>query len=262
LDKERYPLQAQVIEQLSKHAQIALESAGKVVPILYTISLILRKRQANVWPAGINFKDVDGNVIFSVGDEVTESMKLDMLCDNTCDPDSDEDCSEGMIPEMVMAGQRVVVFSQFKEPLKALQERLAARGISVARFDGDTPENERQIIKTDFDRKYCDEEGYEKKFDVVLCNFRTGGVGLNFTGATQMIILDEEWNPGKNEQAYGRIDRIGQTEETTVHVLRMEKTVDDWMAQLNQEKKDMIDGFESEAKLSESMLQALKDGDM
>lgn len=262
LDKVRYAKQAKVIEDLTRHAQIAIESAGVAIPMLYTITLILRKRQANVWPAGIEFKDVHGNVVYRVGDDFQESQKLDMLVDLSCDPLSDEDCSEGLIPEMVMEGERVVVFSQFKGPLKELDKRLRERGINSVVFDGDTPESLRREIKDDFDRKVCDEEGYEKKYDVVLCNFKTGGVGLNFTGATQMIILDEEWNPGKNEQAYARIDRVGQTEETQVHILRMRRTVDDWMAALNKEKADMIDGFESETKDADAILDALKNGEM
>lgn len=262
LDKDRYPKQAKVIEDLTKHAQIAIESAGTAVPMLYTITLILRKRQANVWPAGIEFKDTFGNVVYRVGDEVQESQKLDMLCDLSCDPLSDEDCSEGMIPEMVLQGERVVVFSQFKGPLHELNSRLQERGINSVVFDGDTPDNVRREVKEDFDRTVSDQEGYEYKYDVVLCNFKTGGVGLNFTAATQMIILDEEWNPGKNEQAYARIDRVGQTEETQVHILRMQRTVDDWMAALNKQKAEMIDGFESEAKDADAILDALKNGDM
>lgn len=259
LDKDRYPKQAKVIEDLTKHAQIAVESAGTAIPMLYTITLILRKRQANVWPAGIEFKDVKGNVVFSVGDEVTESQKLDMLVDNTCSPDN-EDCTEGMIPEMVAEGERVVVFSQFKGPLKELVARLNERGIRAVAYDGETNDKTAREIKEDFDRSVVGDGEY--KYDVVCANFRKGGVGLNFTAATQTIILDEEWNPGKNEQAYGRTDRIGQTQESQVHILRMARTVDDWMAALNSEKAEMINGFESEAKLSDSILDALKNGEL
>ena len=94
----------------------------------------------------------------------------------------------------------------------------------------------------------------------MLCNYKTGGVGLNFTGATQMIILDEEWNAGKSDQAFNRIDRIGQTEETTVHILRLEKTIDEWMAKLIESKRDMVEGFENKADLQAELLKALQEG--
>ena len=254
MDELLYPQQSKVIRDLSKHAVLILN--GKTVPILYVIALITRKRQANVWPGGIEFKDEDGNVVYSVGDEVRESIKLDRICNAS---------GEGLIPEItgygdMTNGDRVVIFSQFKTPLAELEQRLNNVGISVVRFDGDTPSHVRDQVKIDFDRKYCDQPGYETKWQVVLCNYKTGGVGLNFTGATQMIILDEEWNAGKSDQAFNRIDRIGQTEETTVHILRLEKTIDEWMAKLIESKRDMVEGFENKADLQAELLKALQEG--
>ena len=257
MDTELYPKQASVIQQLTKHAMIMLEN-GKQMPILAMIALITRKRQANVWPAGIELKDEDGVVVFSVGDDVQESIKLDKIITSNGE--------DGLLPELTAdgnmeLGERVVVFSQFKGPLAELERRCKVNNISVVRFDGDTPNDIRTEIKKDFDRKFCDVEGYEKKWQVVLCNYKTGGVGLNFTSATQMIILDEEWNPGKATQAYGRIDRMGQTEETTVHILQLEKTVDTWMRSLNEQKEEMINGFESSAELAGILYESMKNGE-
>lgn len=257
MDQELYPKQFNVITQLSKHSMVMLED-GRQMPIFAIIALITRKRQANVWPAGITLKDEEGNVVFSVGDDVQESIKLDKLIDHH---------NEGLIPDLtdngnMELGERVVVFSQFKGPLRELEQRLNAAGISAARFDGDTDTAQRNIIRKDFDRKFCDEPGYEKKYQVVLCNYRTGGVGLNFTGATQMVVLDEEWSPGKSNQAYGRIDRMGQTQETTVHVLQLERTIDEWMRNLNIAKQEMVDGFEESANLQGMLAESFKNGDL
>lgn len=267
MDPILYPQQAKVIKDLSKHAMIVLQGAGEQevkVPILYIISLITRKRQANVWPAGIELKDPDGVVTYSVGDEVRESIKLDRIILPANRSESGE--AEGLIPDMVgegfISGDRIVVFSQFKTPLIELENRLATAGISTVRFDGDTPSNIREQVKVDFDRKYCEQEGYIPKWQVVLCNYRTGGVGLNFTAATQAIFLDEEWNPGKADQAANRISRIGQTQETMVHILRIERTIDDWMAALNTQKANLIEGFETEVDLQEVLFKALGDEEM
>jgi SNF2 family DNA or RNA helicase len=134
----------------------------------------------------------------------------------------------------------------------------------VARFDGDTPESERVKIKEDVDRRTCEAPDYgQYKYQVVLCNYRTGGVGLNFTAMTETIFMDEEWNPGKADQAMGRTDRIGQTEETNVHILRVPGTIDTWMVNLNEEKADIISGFESATKdTAKSLLDAMKSGDI
>lgn len=272
-DKEEYPEQWKVMETLNKHAAILLGSESEdgpneILPVLYMIALITRKRQAIVWPAGIQLKNKEGMVMFNVS--AYESIKLDKIIKR---PNGDPEFS-GLIPELVgiydednhngtgYDGERVVVFSQFKEPLKELEKRLQEANIPTVRYDGDTPADIRADAQIDFDAKFCNADDYQLKYQVILCNYKTGGVGLNFTGATQMIILDEEWNPGKADQAYGRIDRMGQTKETTVHVLRVKNSVDTWMAQLIQDKADMVEGFESTVNLQQEMYDAIMNGDM
>jgi len=252
LDPEEYPEQFKVLQGLNKHAAIILDSE-KAVSILYLIALITRKRQAIVYPEGIELKDQDGQVVYKV--DCHESIKLDKLIKANGETNSYE-TPTGLIPDL--GDERTVVFSQFKQPLKELERRLKAAGYSVARYDGDTPEDIRQEVQLDFDRKTMPEK---PKYQILLANYRAGGVGLNFTGATQMIILDREWSPGKEGQALGRIDRIGQTEETTVHVIRVKQSIDIWLDNLIQQKKEMIDGFESEIDLSQSLKDFLEDGD-
>ena len=225
MERETYPDQWRVMQQISKEAQIRL-SNGQRHTIMESITLILRKRQANVWPAGIQITDEDGEVIFDVGDDVDESIKLDRMIDK--------------ILTIHREGRRQAVFSQFKTPLVELEERLFRLGISTARLDGDTKEAERKRIKSNLDRN----NGEAPLFDVVLVNYKTGGVGLNLTAVTATHILDEEWNPGKRDQAYGRSNRIGQTEENEVFVWRIKGTVDTYMARLISMKEDMIAGFE------------------
>ena len=77
-----------------------------------------------------------------------------------------------------------------------------------------------------------------------------------------MIILDSEWNGGKADQAYGRIDRMGQTEETIVHVLEIEGTIDAWMSALVEDKRAMVEGFTSTADLAQALLAAMKSGEI
>jgi SNF2 family DNA or RNA helicase len=243
-DSELYPLQWKYMQMLKKFNQIVL-SNGKSMTALAAITMILRMRQMNVWPGGIQIKDEEGYTVFNVGEEVQESIKVDKAVELIEDAGDD----------------RVVLFSQFKPPLRELQLRLEKLGISSVVYDGDTTESIREQVKADFNRSVVGDGPY--KWQVVLANYKTGGVGLNFTAATQMIILDEEWNPGKEEQSFARIDRIGQTEETTVHILRVKGTIDTWMAQLIEEKRAIVEGFEREGEsLSQQMLDALNKGEI
>ena len=226
LDKDEYPLQWRTVQQLTRAAQIILDS-GERMTIMDLIALTTRKRQANVWPGGITLKDKDGEVIFSVGSEVQESAKMDMLIQN-------------VIREHA-SGRRQVVFSQFKTGLAELEKRIKALGIRVIRLDGDTPSQDRDEIRTNFYRA----KDEDAKWDVLLANYKTGGVGLNLTSATVTHILDEEWNPGKRDQAYNRTNRMGQTEAMDVYRYIIPRTIDVTMANLIHRKEQMIDSFES-----------------
>jgi SNF2 family DNA or RNA helicase len=141
-----------------------------------------------------------------------------------------------------------------------LYVRLKDKGIDVVRFNGETTDALRNEIKLDVDRSVTDPA--KSKFQVVLAHYRTGGVGLNMTGITNLVVLDEAWNPASRDQAYGRVDRIGQTEETTVHVIRIKKSIDTWLSQLIEDKEALVAGFEKEMNLAAAMLDALIAGDM
>lgn len=235
LDRERYPRQHEIMRQITVEAQIKLES-GEQHTIMSSLALITRKRQANVWADGIEIKDIDGNVILKV--DCGESMKMDVIFDNVLTKHAE--------------GHRQVVFSQFATALEEMEDRLTAAGLRVARFDGSTPQSMRGKIKTDFYRAKT--ENSEARYDVILANYKTGGVGLNLTGATIVHIMDEEWNPGKRDQAYGRVSRFGQTEETETYVYRLLKSVDTYMARLIRMKEDMVDTFTSGQKVTSGML--------
>ena len=64
----------------------------------------------------------------------------------------------------------------------------------------------------------------DKKRDVFLISTKAGGVGINLTSATVIIIYDSDWNPQNDTQAIARAHRIGQTNEVTVYRLVTSKT--------------------------------------
>jgi SNF2 family DNA or RNA helicase len=249
LDEHKYTKQYKIVRQLSERAQIMLDS-GESMTIMHLIALITRKRQANVWPAGIELKDNEGNVVFSVGQEVRESCKLDVVVDQ--------------ILQIHAEGRRQVVFSQFTTALQGLFEMLEEAGLSVALLTGATPRNLRDEIKNNF---YL-AKGEEPKWDIVLCNYKTGGTGLNLTSATATHIIDEEWNPGKRDQAYARTDRIGQELENDVYIYRIPASIDTWMSNTIHRKEQMVSAFndtmgeEGAEMTAESLSEAMRSGEI
>lgn len=222
-EPDEYKLQQKIIRQISTAASIVL-SDGTNATLMHMIALITRKRQANVWPGGIVIREpVTGKVLLDVGTEVRESFKMDAIVDEI----------------MSRYPRRQVVFSQFSTAIDEMATRLKRKGLRVAVLTGDTSDRERTIIKRDF---------YETRndylYDVLIGNYKVAATGLNLTQAKVMHILDEEWNPGKRGQAYGRINRLGQTDETEVIVWRIKRTIDTWLANILARKERMLKQFD------------------
>lgn len=241
---ESYPKQYKAYKQARDYAQIVLDPDREIamsMPVFLTV--LLRLRQVLTWPDAIELKITNAETgekeVFAKLN-VSQSIKLDK--------------AEELIREITEEGDRVVLFSQFKAPLHELQNRLGNRAVV---YDGETSGYTRNLIQLDFDIKTAPKE---PRWDVVLGNYKAMAEGLNLNAASHMIILDEEWNPGRQEQAYGRIDRLGQTKETMIHTIRVEDSVDTWMADLIEEKRNIVGGFEVEADMAQRMFDALRNG--
>lgn len=255
-DDETYAEQAKARQHMKDYATIVIdEKAGKALQATVMIALITRLRQIETWPAGIIQYDTytdpitgsvkkridphTGQPIIKLQLDVEESQKLDYII--RWDKESEE--WEGLIPDSV-EDERMVVFSQFKAPLQELKRRVEASGRKAVILDGSTPTNLREEIRLDFDRKHTPNRE-KAKWDVLLANYKAGGVGLNLTCATNMIICDSEWNPGKRDQAFDRIHRIGQTENVTIQVVLIKDTIDKWLEDLMQAKDSVVSGFDN-----------------
>jgi SNF2 family DNA or RNA helicase len=57
-----------------------------------------------------------------------------------------------------------------------------------------------------------------------------------------MIVLERQWNPGKEEQFEARIDRFGQKEPTVADYLVAKTTVDEDFSAMVEEKRRICGG--------------------
>lgn len=245
ITEDNYPRQRKVIDSLEQNASIVLNRVDEfgnpvAINVIEKIALITRLRQAACYPAGIQIKDDLGNIVLSVGEDVQESAKIDKALQ--------------IIIEAVEDGRRVTLFSQFKGALASLEDQLNLIGIRAVRLDGETSKATRSEIKANFDKS----RGEEPKWDVVLANYKTGGVGLNFTACTVLITLDEEWNDGKKQQGLARVQRIGQDEQVFFHEIVAVGTMDEWMRTLIENKKAMAESFnEMQAEQQQAIMDEL-----
>lgn len=231
-DKVKYREQWDAYKRLADNFKLDLQK--ETVGVTEVVVQLTRLRQMLVWPRGIKIRDpITKEVVDQVS--IARSFKLDIV--------------ERLAREFLET-ERIVVFSHFKEPLRELQRRL---GDCATVYDGDTPQSHREAVRHDFSA-----ENKHPRWSALLCNYRSAGEGLNLVGATQAILLDEEWSPGRNQQAYGRINRIGQTKETGVHIPRVLGTVDTWMAELNEFKGEIVDGFEEGLDIAQKLLEMMQ----
>ena len=61
-----------------------------------------------------------------------------------------------------------------------------------------------------FRQKLVNEFNTDPGIFVFLVSTKAGGVGLNITGANNVIVFDPNWNPSHDLQAQDRAYRIGQ----------------------------------------------------
>jgi SNF2 family DNA or RNA helicase len=76
---------------------------------------------------------------------------------------------------------------------------------------------------------------------VLLLSLKAGGVGLNLTRATHVVHYDRWWNPAVEDQATDRAYRIGQERAVQVHRLVSAGTVEDRIAALLAQKRELAE---------------------
>lgn len=118
-------------------------------------------------------------------------------------------------------GKKVLIFSQFTEVLRLLEDYLRCREIKGYKIDGSTKARDRQAA--------IDKFNGTTDFEVFLLSTKAGGIGITLTSASVVIIYDSDWNPQNDIQAIARAHRIGQTNEVKVFRLISKKTYESEM---------------------------------
>ncbi|KAF7951600.1 hypothetical protein EAE96_006903 [Botrytis aclada] len=84
---------------------------------------------------------------------------------------------------------------------------------------------------------------------ILVSGLKCGGLGLNLTVANKVISVELWFNPWPEKQAFGRVHRIGQVEETTFSRVVVKDTIEDRLAEL-QRKKLRINNITMQDKLT------------
>ncbi|CAG9771556.1 unnamed protein product [Ceutorhynchus assimilis] len=114
---------------------------------------------------------------------------------------------------------RVLVFTQMTKMLDVLEFFFNYHGYIYLRMDGTTKIDQRQILLDRFNN--------DQRIFAFILSTRSGGVGINLTGADTVIFYDSDWNPTMDAQAQDRCHRIGQTRDVHIYRLISEKTIEE-----------------------------------
>lgn len=123
-----------------------------------------------------------------------------------------------LLRKLQAGGHRALIFTQMTKVLDILEQFLNIHGHKYLRLDGSTKVEQRQIL--------CDRFNVDNRILCFILSTRSGGLGLNLTGADTVIFYDQDWNPAMDKQCQDRCHRIGQTRDVHIYRLVSEHTIE------------------------------------
>jgi SNF2 family DNA or RNA helicase len=189
------------------------------------LALTTRLRQATACPSVLTTQDI-------------ESIKVERAFE--------------YIQEITSQGEKVVVFSVFKEPLHQLAAKLGEFRYSLN--TGDTPDATVFQNMTRFQ-----EDPNEQVF---LGSFAKCGTGYTLNSSMYMICIDTPYTYALFEQGFQRCYRVNNTRPAFIKVLMCSETIDERVWQIVESKRELgeylVDGVESDEQLNSTFTDELR----
>ena len=135
--------------------------------------------------------------------------------------------------EVIAEGHRCLVFTNFLDSVEIVCRELEERSIPTLSMTGASRRREDLVDNFQSDKSY-------KAFVMTM---KTGGVGLNLTGADYVYILDPWWNRSAEQQAIDRTHRIGQTKNVFCYRLISRGTIEEKILELQEKKQALFASF-------------------
>ncbi|EAN93906.1 putative helicase-like protein [Trypanosoma cruzi] len=167
-----------------------------------------------------------------------------------------------IIKAAMLRGERALFFSLSTKMLSLFEGIIAEmnrrwqqdgslpRPIRFCRLDGNSSGAERENTLRSFNSS--------RGADVLLLSMKAGGVGINITSATRVILADSGFNPADDRQAIGRAYRYGQTRPVFVYRLVCYQTLEHRMFQQKVAKEWLFHTIVEEASLKRDALTGLR----
>lgn len=133
--------------------------------------------------------------------------------------------------DIVESGDKVVIMSVFKEPIRQLNKLLAK--YNPVMLTGDISESDCtkniELFQTN------------EKYKVCLATTSKAGTGINLNAASYLISIDTPFTSALQEQVEDRINRLNNTKPATIYRLICQNTIDELVESILQTKKAFSD---------------------
>lgn len=123
--------------------------------------------------------------------------------------------------------EQVVLFAHHKEVVRELTDALRQYGVGI--IAGETPAKDRQNIVNAFLMQ-------GSKLRVMIITV-AGAEGIDLYSASNIIFVEREWTPAREEQAEARLHRLGQKNACTAYYIVAQNTIDEKLDRAVSEKR-------------------------
>ena len=163
------------------------------------------------------------------------------------------------------AGQKVLVFTAFRQTLDQMAGHVAAAGLPAVTYHGSLPRADKERTIAAF-----------RDETPVMLSTESAGEGRNLQFCHVMVNMDLPWNPMQIEQRLGRLHRVGQDRDVLLTNLVASGTIEEQVLRVLEAKislfelvvgeLDMIlgrvdDDFDFEATVFDAFVSSADDAD-
>ncbi|KAJ5481017.1 Helicase swr1 [Penicillium diatomitis] len=156
-----------------------------------------------------------------------------------------------LLRDLKAGGHRALIFTQMTKMLDILEQFLNIHGHRYLRLDGTTKVESRQMLTERFNS--------DPRILAFILSSRSGGLGINLTGADTVIFYDLDWNPAMDKQCQDRCHRIGQTRDVHIYRFVSEYTIESNILRKANQKRMLDDVIIQEGEFTTDYFTKLRD---
>jgi SNF2 family DNA or RNA helicase len=144
--------------------------------------------------------------------------------------------------EVAASGQKAIIFSQWVDSIEQMKPSLSRFG--TLEYHGRIPHKQREGVIKQFKE--------DPSKHVIMMSYGAGSVGLNLQFCRYVFLFDRWWNPAIEDQAINRAHRIGAAGSVTVTRMLMAGTIEQRIAAVLDQKREMFDELFSDSRAPRS----------